>query len=50
MSTVGSEDLSALLDTVLNKLADTLNADGTTIYFSESGGFKLRGRLKKPCG
>ena len=31
MSTVGSEDLSALLDTVLNKLADTLDADGTTI-------------------
>ena len=47
---VGSEDLSALLDTVLNKLADTLNADGTTIYFSESGGFKLRGASKSLAG
>lgn len=46
MSTVGSEDLSALLDTVLNKLVDTLEADGTTIYFSENGGFKLRGASK----
>lgn len=50
MSTVGSEDLSALLDTVLNKLADTLDADGTTIYFSESGGFKLRGASKGLAG
>ncbi len=43
MSTVGSESLPALLDTVLDKLVDALDADGTTIYFSESGGFKLRG-------
>lgn len=50
MSTVGSEDLSALLDTVLNKLADTLDADGTTIYFSENGGFKLRGASKTLAG
>lgn len=46
MSTVGSEDLSMLLDTVLNRLVDTLDADGTTIYFSENGGFKLRGASK----
>lgn len=43
MSTVGSENLNSLLDTVLNKLVDALDADGATILFSESGGFKLRG-------
>ena len=43
MSTVGSEDMPTLLDTVLNRLSDTLEADGADIYFSESGGFKLRG-------
>lgn len=43
MSTVGSEDLPSLVDTVLNRLVDTLDADGSAIYFSESGGFKLRG-------
>ena len=43
MSTVGAEDLPTLVDTVLNKLVDALDADGSTIYFSESGGFKLRG-------
>ena len=43
MATVGSEDMGTLLDTVLNRMADTLDAAGTTIYFSESGGFKLRG-------
>ena len=46
MSTVGSNDLPALLDTVLNKMAETLDASGTTIYFAESGGFKLRGISK----
>ena len=43
MSTVGSEDLPVLLDTVLNQLVDTLDASGASMYFSESGGFKLRG-------
>lgn len=43
MSTVGSSDMSTLLDTVLNRMADTLDAAGTTIYFAEGGGFKLRG-------
>ena len=43
MSTVGAEDLPSLLDNVLNRLVDALGADGSTIYFSESGGFKLRG-------
>ena len=43
MSTVGSDDLPSLIDTVLNKLVDSLEATGSTIYFSESGGFKLRG-------
>ena len=42
MSTVGAESLPALLDTVLNKLADALDADGAEVYFSEGGGFKLR--------
>lgn len=46
MSTVGAESLPALLDTVLNKLVDALDADGSEIYFSESGGFKLRGVSK----
>ncbi len=43
MSTVGSNDMPTLLDTVLNRMAETLDAAGTTIYFAESGGFKLRG-------
>lgn len=43
MSTVGAENLPSLLDTVLNKLVDALDADGSTIYFAEGGGFKLRG-------
>ncbi|WP_085831250.1 SpoIIE family protein phosphatase [Collinsella vaginalis] len=43
MSTVGSRDMPQLLDTVLNRLVDTLDAGGATIYFAENGGFKLRG-------
>lgn len=43
MATVGAEDLSGLLDSVLNKLVDALDADGSTMYFAENGGFKLRG-------
>ncbi len=43
MATVGATDLPGLLDSVLNKIVDALDADGTTIYFSESNGFKLRG-------
>lgn len=43
MSTVGAEDLPSLLDNVLNRLVDALDADGSLIYFSEGGGFKLRG-------
>ena len=43
MATVGSDDLTTLIDTVLNKLVDALEASGSTLYFSESGGFKLRG-------
>ena len=43
MSAAGSKDLPSLIDSVLNKLVDTLEADGSTLYFAESGGFKLRG-------
>ncbi|MDM8300941.1 SpoIIE family protein phosphatase [Collinsella tanakaei] len=43
MTAAGSKDLPSLLDAVLNKLVETLDADGSSIYFSESGGFKLRG-------
>ena len=43
MSTVGADDLPSLLHAVLNRLVDALDADGTTLYFSEGGGFKLRG-------
>lgn len=43
MSAAGSKDLPSLIDNVLNKLVDTLEADGSTLYFAESGGFKLRG-------
>ena len=46
MSAVGSKDLSTLLDTVLNKLVSALDADGSTIYVAENGGFKLRGFSK----
>ncbi len=43
MAAVGAKDLPALVDTVLNKLTDALDAAGATLYFSEGGGFKLRG-------
>lgn len=43
MSAAGAKDLPSLIDSVLNKLVDTLEADGSTLYFAESGGFKLRG-------
>ena len=43
MATVGSNDLAALLDTVLNQMAETLEATAATIYLTESGGFKLHG-------
>lgn len=43
MATAGATDLGTLLDTVLNRLVDALDADGTTFYVSEGGGFKLRG-------
>lgn len=43
MTAAGSKDLPSLLDAVLNKLVETLDADGSSIYFSENGGFKLRG-------
>lgn len=47
MSTVGSDELPSLLDIVLNQLVGTLDASGAAIYFSESGGFKLRGVSKE---
>ena len=50
MSTVGSNDMPTLLDTVLNRMAETLDAAGTTIYFAESGGFKLRGVSRALAG
>lgn len=43
MSTVGADDVFTLVDTVLNRLVEALEADGSTIYFAENGGFKLRG-------
>lgn len=43
MATVGAEDLPSLVHAVLNRLLDALDADGSTLYFTESGGFKLRG-------
>ena len=43
LATVGSDDMPTLVDTVLNRLTETLEADGATLYFAESGGFKLRG-------
>lgn len=43
MSTVGSNDLASLVDAVLNRMTETLDASGATAYFAESGGFKLRG-------
>ncbi len=43
MTAAGSKDLPSLLDAVLNKLVETLDADGSSIYFAENGGFKLRG-------
>ena len=43
MATVGTSDVAALLDTTLNRLTETLDAHGATLYFTEGGGFKLRG-------
>ena len=43
MSTVGTDDLSTLLDTILDQTVEALDAYGATIYFTESGGFKLVG-------
>lgn len=43
MSAVRAGDLPTLIDIVLNKLVSTLGAKGAMVYFSESGGFKLRG-------
>lgn len=43
MATVGADSLPDLLQSVLNKIVDALDADGSTIYFSEAGGFRLRG-------
>lgn len=42
MATVGADNLPEMLDSVLNKLVDALDADGSTMYFAENGGFKLR--------
>lgn len=43
MSTVGSNDLATLMDTVLNRMSETLDAYGAVAYIAEGGGFKLRG-------
>lgn len=43
MSAVRARDLQGLIDTVLNKLSNALDAMGATLYFSETSGFKLRG-------
>ncbi len=43
MATVGAESLPELVHAVLNRLVDALDADGTTFYFVEGGGFKLGG-------
>ena len=50
MAAVGAEDMPTLLDTVLNKLTETLEADGAAIYLSENGGFKLRGASQSLSG
>ena len=43
LSSLGSANLTDLTSSVLNELTDTLDAKGATMYFAESGGFKLRG-------
>ncbi len=43
MGAVEARDLGELVETVLNKLTDALDASGASLYFSEGGGFKLRG-------
>ena len=50
MSTVGSSDMATLLDTVLNRMTETLDATGATMYFAEGGGFKLRGVSRALAG
>lgn len=43
LTTAASQSLPELLSSVLTQLSETLNASGCDIYFSEGGGFKLRG-------
>ncbi len=50
MSTVGADDLPSLVQTVLDQLAETLDAKGATVYLSEGGGFRLRGMSRGLAG
>ena len=43
LTSMGSASLPNLISSVLNDLAETLDAKGSLMYFAESGGFKLRG-------
>ena len=43
LTSMGSASLPNLISSVLNDLAETLDAKGSVMYFAESGGFKLRG-------
>ena len=50
MSTVGSDDISMLLDTVFDQTVEALEANGATVYFMGNGGFQLWGRSENLAG
>ena len=43
LDTIDADDLQALFGRVLEEITDTMEADGTLVYLSESDGFRLRG-------
>ena len=43
LDTIDADDLQALFGRVLEELTETMEADGTIVYLSESDGFRLRG-------
>ena len=43
LDTIDADDLQALFGRVLEEITETMEADGTLVYLSESDGFRLRG-------
>lgn len=43
LDTIDTEDMTALLERLLDKIAETMEADGTIVYFAQADGFHLWG-------